>query len=56
MKNDDNAAASISKYAQYYHVDPNSQSSDDAIGKPLVHKSALEQTTGKIVLLFNKLI
>jgi hypothetical protein len=50
VENNYNAAVSISKYAQYYQINPNSQNSDDAIGKPLVHKSAIEQTTGKIVL------
>jgi len=45
--NVNNPATHISKYAQYYHIVPNSQSPDDAVGKPLVHKSAIQQTTGK---------
>ncbi|XP_025414020.1 xanthine dehydrogenase [Sipha flava] len=49
VENNYNAAVSISKYAQYYQINPNSQNSDDAIGKPLVHKSAIEQTTGEAV-------
>lgn len=44
--NDNNPTTHISKYAQYYHIVPNSQSPDDAVGKPLVHKSATQQTTG----------
>lgn len=34
------------KYAQYCHISPNSQGPHDAVGKPLVHKSAIQQTTG----------
>lgn len=46
--NDDNNVENTSKYAQYYHIMPSSQSSDDIVGKPLVHKSAIQQTTGNI--------
>jgi len=51
--NGNDAVTHISKYAQYYHIVPNSQSPDDAVGKPLVHKSAIQQTTGNTVF-FNK--
>lgn len=44
--NGNNPGTHISKYAQYYHIVPNSQCPDDAVGKPLVHKSAIQQTTG----------
>lgn len=37
----------IPKYAQYYRIALNSQSSTDAVGRPMVHKSAFLQTTGK---------
>lgn len=38
----------IPKYAQYYRIPLNdSQSPSDAVGRPIVHKSALLQTTGK---------
>jgi len=46
LSNGNNAITHISKYAQYYHIDPKSQDPDDPVGKPLVHKSAIEQTTG----------
>jgi len=51
LSNGNNAITYISKYAQYYHIDPNSQDPDDAVGKPLVHKSALQQTTGNILFI-----
>lgn len=46
LVNDDKNVKNTSKYAQYYHITPNSQSFDDTVGKPLVHKSAIQQTTG----------
>lgn len=49
--NDNNDVKKMSKYAQYYHINPNSQSPDDAVGKPLVHKSAIQHTTGNIKLI-----
>lgn len=59
VQNDSNThVVNISKYAQYYHIDPKSQSPNGAIGKPLVHKSAIQQATGNILLLlllFDKL-
>lgn len=36
------------KYAQYYRIERNSQNPVGAVGKPLVHKSALQQTTGTV--------
>ncbi|XP_025200769.1 xanthine dehydrogenase [Melanaphis sacchari] len=47
--NDKNAITHISKYAQYYNIAANFPSSNDAVGKPLVHKSAIQQTTGEAV-------
>lgn len=46
LTNGNNSPTHISKYAQFYHIAPNSQSPDVAVGKPLVHKSAIQQTTG----------
>ncbi|XP_050537664.1 xanthine dehydrogenase/oxidase isoform X2 [Daktulosphaira vitifoliae] len=37
------------KYAQYFHVDPNSHNSEDPVGKPFVHASAKQQTTGEAI-------
>lgn len=48
LVNDVNNAKNTSKYAQYYQIISNSQSSDGAVGKPLVHMSAIQQTTGNI--------
>lgn len=55
VHNYNNTVVNSSKYAQYYHIDPNSQSPNDAVGKPLVHKSALQQTTGEVLLMFKNL-
>lgn len=46
LKNDADNVGNNSKYAQYYQIVPNSHSPDDLIGKPLVHMSAVQQTTG----------
>lgn len=43
----EDAARVSNKYAQYYRIVSNSQDPDDAVGRPLVHKSAVQQTTGK---------
>lgn len=42
----DGGVKHISKFAQYYEIVPKTQSPDDPVGRPLVHKSALQQTTG----------
>lgn len=34
------------KFAQYYQIARNSKNPIGAVGRPLVHKSALQQTTG----------
>lgn len=47
-----NSHNNISKYAQYYKINLNSENSDNAVGRPLVHKSAVQQTTGKFLLIF----
>ncbi|VVC38233.1 Oxidoreductase, molybdopterin binding site,Aldehyde oxidase/xanthine dehydrogenase,FAD-binding [Cinara cedri] len=39
----------VFKYAQYYQIVGNSQCSNDTIGKPLIHRSAIQQTTGEAV-------
>lgn len=44
--NRDNNITNISQFAQYYKINPNSLSSDDEVGRPIVHKSAILQTTG----------
>lgn len=36
------------EYAQYYQIIGNSQNPNDAVGRPLVHRSALQQTTGRL--------
>jgi len=51
LRNGNKAVTRISKYAQYYHIDSTSQGPDDAVGKPLVHKSAIQQATGKILFI-----
>jgi len=55
LTNGNKAITYISKYAQYYNITSNSSSPNDAVGKPLVHKSAIQQTTGN-TLFINKLI
>jgi len=53
LTNGNKAIKHISKYAQYYNITSNSSSPNDAVSKPLVHKSAIQQTTGK-ALFINK--
>lgn len=45
-----NKITNIYKYAQYCHIIPNSQKPHDAVGRPLVHKSAIQQTTGNFCI------
>lgn len=45
---DKNNVMNISKFAQFYEIVPNSLGPNDAIGKPLVHISAVQQTTGSL--------
>ncbi|XP_060840095.1 xanthine dehydrogenase isoform X2 [Rhopalosiphum padi] len=47
--NGNNVITHNSKYAQYYNIASNSPSPNDAVGKPLVHRSAIQQTTGEAV-------
>lgn len=48
--NGDNNVTHTSKFAQYYKIIPNSQNPDDEVGRPIVHKSAIQQTTGIVLI------
>ncbi|XP_050420003.1 xanthine dehydrogenase isoform X2 [Adelges cooleyi] len=39
----------VPKYAQYFQITPHSQSLDDPVGRPFVHASAKQQTTGEAI-------
>lgn len=43
-----NSDTTIFKFSQYYHIDLKSSGPDDVVGKPVVHMSALQQTTGNL--------
>jgi len=46
LANSDSNVVNTPEYAQYYQIVTNSLNPVDAVGKPLVHISALQQTTG----------